>query len=84
MTSSRIISGDHMGADRGGLDAALLLSIPCGRWWPLPVKACADLVSSDWVNVGTVALVGGINTLTDADCSNHESRVYRVWPYQGP
>ncbi len=32
MTIRRIISGGQTGADRGGLDAALHLGLPCGGW----------------------------------------------------
>ena len=34
MTLAKLVSGGQTGADRGALDAALALGIPCGGWVP--------------------------------------------------
>ena len=39
MTISRMVSGGQTGADRGGLDAAIWCSLPCGGWVPKGRKA---------------------------------------------
>jgi len=47
MTLSKLISGGQTGADRGGLEAALYVSLPHGGWRPKPTPK-----ASIWTNKG--------------------------------
>ena len=48
MEVTKIISGGQTGADRGGLDAALHLGIPCGGWCPKGRLAEDDVIPDEY------------------------------------
>jgi hypothetical protein len=45
---------------------------------PVVVEACTNLAAPDWAPVSTNTLTDGWSYFSDADWTNHPSRIYRV------